>query len=106
MVVMNIDYIPGRQITALGLVKGNTARAKHFGRDIMAGFKNLVGGEITQYTEMINDAREEAMSRMIQEAEQMGADAVINLRYASADIADGVAEVIAYGTAVRFINNP
>lgn len=104
MLIVNIAYLPGKKFEVLGLVKGNTVQAKHIGKDFLAGFRNLVGGEINEYTEMINDARETAMSRMEHEAIGMGADAILNLRFASADISDGAAEVIAYGTAVKFID--
>ena len=102
MLLLNIDYIPGREIEALGVVKGNIVQCKNFGKDFMAAMKNLVGGEITDYTAMLNEARQLAVKRMVDEAEAMGADAVINLRYASSEITQGAAEIIAYGTAVRY----
>lgn len=88
----------------LGLVKGSTIQSKNIGRDITQGFKTLVGGELKAYTEMMNEARELATRRMIEEAEKFGADAIVNIRYASSAIMQGAAEVIAYGTAVKFTN--
>lgn len=102
MKLVNIDYLPGQSFEALGIVKGNVVMTKNFGKDFMAGMKTLVGGEITSYTEMLNDARAIAVKRMVDEAEAMNADAVVNVRYASASVMQGAAEVIAYGTAVRF----
>lgn len=102
MLLLNIDYIPGREIgEALGIVKGSVVQSKHFGKDFMAGMKTLVGGEIVSYTEMLNESRQIAVKRMVDEAEALGADAVINMRYASSSIMQGAAEVIAYGTAVK-----
>lgn len=103
MILVNTDYISGRKLEMLGLVKGSTIQTKNVGKDIMQGFKNLVGGELTAYTEMMNDARALATKRMVQDAEQMNADAVVNIRYASSAIAAGAAEVIAYGTAVKIV---
>ena len=102
MLLVNIDYIPGKELEVLGLVKGTVVQSKNFGKDFMAGMKTLVGGEITGYTEMLNEARQIAMKRMVDDAEGMGADAVINIRYGSSAVMQGAAEVIAYGTAVRF----
>ena len=102
MILVNIEYIPGREIEALGLVKGTVVQSKNFGKDFMAGMKGLVGGEIRGYTEMLTEARQIATGRMVKEAEGLGADAVVGLRYGSASIMQGAAEVIAYGTAVRF----
>lgn len=101
MMLINIDYLPGHELEVLGLVKGSTVQTTHFGKDFMAGMKTLVGGELTSYTEMLNQARQLATKRMVDEAEAMGADAVINLRYASSSLMQGAAEVIVYGTAVR-----
>ena len=101
MLLLNIEYVPGREIQALGLVKGTVVQSKHLGKDLMAGLKTLVGGEITGYTEMLIEARQIATDRMVREAESLGADAVINIRYGSASVMQGAAEVIAYGTAVR-----
>lgn len=102
MQLLNIDYIPGKEFEALGLVKGNIVQSKNLGKDFMAGIKTIVGGEITDYTEMLNQARQIAVKRMVDEAEALDADAVINIRYASASVMQGAAEVIAYGTAVKF----
>ena len=102
MLLLNIEYVPGREIEALGLVKGSVVQAKHLGTDLMAGMKTLVGGEITGYTDMLTEARQIATDRMVKEAEGLGADAVINIRYGSASVMQGAAEVIAYGTAVKF----
>lgn len=102
MLLVNIDYIPGKELEVLGLVKRTVVQSKNFGKDFMAGMKTLVGGEITGYTEMLNEARQIAMKRMVDEAEGLGADAVVNIRYGSSAVMQGAAEVIAYGTAVRF----
>ncbi len=102
MVLVNIDYIPGKEFEVLGMAKGTVVQSKNFGKDFMAGMKTLVGGEITGYTEMLNEARQIAVKRMVDEAEGMGADAVVNIRYGSSAVMQGAAEVIAYGTAVRF----
>lgn len=101
MLLLNIDYIPGKEIEALGIVKGSVVRSKHFGKDFMAGMKTLVGGEIASYTEMLNESRQIAVKRMVDEAEAVGADAVLNMRYASSSLMQSAAEVIAYGTAVK-----
>ena len=101
MKLLNIDYIPGCEIEALGLVRGAVVDSKNFGKDFMAAINTLVGGEIQDYTEMLNQARAIAVKRMMDEAESMGADAVVNLRYASSSVMQGCAEVIAYGTAVK-----
>jgi uncharacterized protein YbjQ (UPF0145 family) len=102
MLLVNIESIPGRQIEALGVVKGSIVTTKNFGKDFMAGMKTLVGGEIKSYTDMLNEARATATARMVAEAEALGADAIVNLRYASSAVMQGAAEVIAYGTAVRY----
>jgi len=102
MVLVNIDYIPGKEFEVLGMVKGTVVQSKNFGKDFMAGMKTLVGGEITGYTEMLNEARQIAVKRMVDEAEALGADAVINIRYGSSAVMQGAAEVIAYGTAVKY----
>lgn len=101
MLLVNIDHIPGKTFEALGIVKGNVVMTKNFGKDFMAGMKTLVGGEITGYTEMLIEARQIATKRMVDEANALGADAVINVRYGSSSVMQGAAEVIAYGTAVR-----
>jgi len=102
MITTTTDTIPGVEIQeVLGVVKGSTIRAKHIGRDIMAGLKHLVGGELKGYTEMLNEARDEAMRRLQADAEKLGADAVVTLRLETAEIMQGAAEVLAYGTAVK-----
>ena len=102
MKLVNIDYIPGQEFDALGMVKGNVVQSKNVGKDIGAGFKTLVGGELKGYTEMLQEARQIATKRMVDEAEALGADAVVNVKFSSAAIMQGAAEVIVYGTAVRF----
>ena len=102
MILVNTDYISGKDLEMLGMVKGSTIQTVNALRDIGAGFKTLVGGELTKYNEMMNSARALATKRMVEEAESLGADAVVNIRYASSAIMQGAAEVIAYGTAVRF----
>ena len=101
MLLLNIDHVPGRDMEAMGLVKGTVVQSKNFGKDFMAGMKTLVGGEITSYTEMLVEARQIATKRMVDEAEAMGADAIVNIRFGSSAVMQGAAEVIAYGTAVR-----
>ncbi len=102
MIVVNTDFVAGWEIVeVLGLVRGNTVRAKHVGKDIMARFTQIFGGEIEGYTEMLSEAREEALSRMASAAERLGADAVINARLMTSGVMDNAAEVMAYGTAVR-----
>lgn len=101
MIVVNTETVPGKRIVEVkGLVQGNTIRAKHIGRDFMAGLKNLVGGELTGYTELLTEARREAMSRMLAQASQLGANAVLNVRFTTSSVAQGAAELYAYGTAV------
>ena len=101
MLLLNIDHIPGKEIQALSLVKGSVVFSKSFGKDFMAGMKTLVGGEIEGYTDLLQEARKIATKRMVDEAEALGADAVVNVRFASASIMQGAAEITAYGTAVR-----
>jgi uncharacterized protein YbjQ (UPF0145 family) len=102
MEISNTGSIPGRTIVQFyGVVTGNTVRAKHIGRDIMAGLKNIVGGELVGYTELLQDSRKEATDRMLEQARSMGANAVVNVRFATSSIAQGAAELFAYGTAVR-----
>ena len=102
MIVVNTEEVAGRQIVqVLGLVQGNTIRAKHAGRDIMASFKNLVGGELKGYTELLTESRRQATERMMQQAQQLGADAVVNVRFTTSAITGGAAELYAYGTAVK-----
>lgn len=103
MKLVSIDTIPGKQYEALGIVKGTVVQTKNIGRDFMAGMKTLVGGEIVGYTEMLNEARQIATKRMVDEAEGLGADAIVGVRYGSSQVMQGAAEVIAYGTAVKFI---
>ena len=103
MLLVNIDYIPGKELEVLGIVKGTVVQSKHFGKDFMAGMKTLVGGEIVGYTEMLIEARQIATKRMVDEAEELGADAVINIRYGSSSVMQSAAEVIAYGTAVKYV---
>ena len=102
MLIVTTESIAGKELEMLGLVKGSTIQSKHLGSDISQSFKTLVGGELKSYTEMMNDARALATRRMVQEAEALGADAVVCVRYASAGVMQGAAEVMAYGTAVRF----
>ena len=102
MILVNTDYISGKELETLGLVQGSTIQSKNIGHDISQGFKTLVGGELKSYTEMMNEARALATKRMVGEAEALGADGVVNIRYASSTVMQGAAEVIAYGTAVKF----
>ena len=102
MKLVNIDYIPGQEFDVLGMVKGNVVQSKNVGKDIGASFKTLVGGELKGYTEMLREARQIATKRMADEAEALGADAVVNVKFSSAAIMQGAAEVIVYGTAVKF----
>jgi len=101
MLLLNIDHVSGREMEALGIVKGTVVQSKNFGKDFMAGMKTLVGGEITGYTEMLVEARQIATKRMVDEANAMGADAIVNIRFGSSAVMQGAAEVIAYGTAVK-----
>ena len=103
MKLLSINYIPGAEIEALGMVKGTVVQTKNIGRDFMAGMKTLVGGEIVGYTEMLNEARQIAVKRMVDEAKELGADAVIDVKYGSSQVRAGAAEVIAYGTAVKIL---
>ena len=102
MKLVSIDNIPGRKYEALAIVKGTVVQTKNIGRDFMASMKTLVGGEIVGYTEMLNEARQIATKRMVDEAEALGADAIVGIRYGSSQVMQGAAEVIAYGTAVKF----
>lgn len=104
MILVNTDYIEGKKFEMIGLVRGTMIQSVHVGKDIMNSFKTLVGGELTSYTEMMNEARAVATKRMCDDAASMGADAVVNIRYASSQIVSGAAEVMAYGTAVKFVN--
>ncbi|GGD29204.1 YbjQ family protein [Sinisalibacter lacisalsi] len=101
MLVLTTDTVPGRETVALGLVRGSTVRAKHIGSDIVAGLRNLVGGEIREYASLMAGAREQALDRMIAEAEALGADAVIAVRFETSQIAQAASEILAYGTAVK-----
>lgn len=102
MKIVNTEFIPGKEIVeSLGIVRGSTVRARNVGRDIMAGLKNLVGGEVTEYTRLMADAREESIERMIKDAQRLGADAVINVRFMTSNVMTGAAEMLAYGTAVK-----
>ena len=103
MILVNTDYITGKELDMLGLVKGSTIQSKNIGKDITQSFKTIVGGELRAYNEMMNEARALATKRMVMEAEELGADAIVNIRNASSAVMQGAAEVIAYGTAVRFI---
>ena len=105
MILVNTDYNRKKELEMLGLVKGSTIQSKNVGKDITTSFKTLVGGELTAYNEMMNEARVLATKRMVAEAESLGADAIVNVRYASSAIMQGAAEVIAYGTAVKFVNS-
>jgi len=101
MEITNIESIPGKNIVKhLGMVQGNTVRAKHIGRDLMAGLKNIVGGELVGYTELLNESREEATQRMVAQAQAIGANAVVNVRFSTSSITAGAAELFVYGTAV------
>ena len=102
MIITNIETVPGKNIVEhFGLVSGSTIRAKHLGRDIMASLKNLVGGELKGYTQLLQESRQQALDRMVDQARQLGANAVINVRFSTSSVAQGAAELYAYGTAVR-----
>ena len=102
MIISNLELIPGKRVAShLGMVQGSTVRAKHVGRDIFASLKNIVGGELKGYTELMQEARQEALDRMTREAESVGANAVLNVRFATTAITMGAAEILAYGSAVR-----
>ncbi|MBS5151384.1 MAG: YbjQ family protein [Butyricicoccus pullicaecorum] len=103
MLLTTIETLPEQKFTVLGMVRGSTVQCKNFGRDFMAGLKNLVGGEMYEYTELMDETRRIATDRMIQDAERLGADAVIGMRYSSSEITQGAAEILAYGTAVKFL---
>ena len=102
MIIVNTDFISGKELETLGLVKGSIVQSKNIGRDLMSSFKTIVGGELKSYSDMLNEARAIATKRMVAEAEAMGADGVINIRYSSSSVMQGAAEVIIYGTAVKF----
>lgn len=102
MLITNIEYIPNKEITEhFGLVSGSTVRAKHFGRDLMAGLKNIVGGELEGYTELLQESRDEAMKRMKMQAKSLGANAILNVRFSTSSVSAGAAELYVYGTAVK-----
>ena len=102
MIITNIEVVPGKTVLEhFGLVSGSTIRAKHIGRDFMAGLKNLVGGELKGYTQLLQESRQQAMDRMVEEARLMGANAIVNVRFSTSSVAQGAAELYAYGTAVR-----
>ncbi|OUR99873.1 hypothetical protein A9Q84_02260 [Halobacteriovorax marinus] len=102
MLLSNIETIPGKKVVEFfGLATGSTVRAKHFGKDLMAGLKNIVGGELTGYSELLTESREEAMQRMIAQAKNSGANAIVNVRFSTSSVAQGAAELYCYGTAVR-----
>ena len=103
MLLTNTETIPGKQLELLGLVKGSTIQSKHIGKDIGAGLKTIIGGELKAYTKMMDEARAIATDRMVQEAQAMNADAIVNIRYATSAIMQGAAEVMAYGTAVKIL---
>jgi uncharacterized protein YbjQ (UPF0145 family) len=105
MILVNTDYITGKTCSTIGLVRGSTIRAKHLGKDILAGLKTIVGGELTGYGQMLDEARSIATRRMVEQAQQLGADAVINIRYATSNVMTGAAEILVYGTAVQFIES-
>ena len=103
MIIVSTDYVAGKTIEkVIGLVRGNTIRARHIGKDILAALKNLVGGEIEEYTKMLAESREQSLDRMVAEAEKLGADAVVNVRFSTSSVMQGAAELLAYGTAVKF----
>ena len=102
MIITNLETVPGKRIVEhFGLVSGSTVRAKHIGKDILAGFKNIVGGELKGYTELLQESREEATARMVEQAKKLGANAVVNVRYSTSSVAQGAAELYVYGTAVK-----
>ena len=102
MILTTLEGVPGKRIVEhFGLVEGSTVRAKHVGKDILASLKNLVGGELKGYTQLLQEARQEALERMVQQASQLGANAIVNIRFATSSVAQGAAELFAYGTAVR-----
>ena len=102
MTLVNTSFVSGKELETLGVVKGSMIQSKHMGKDIMAGFKSMVGGELSGYSEMINEARSIATQRMVEEANALGVDAIVNLRYTSATVMQGAAEILVYGTAVKY----
>jgi uncharacterized protein YbjQ (UPF0145 family) len=106
MILVNTETIPGYEITEIcGMVRGNVVQAKHIGKDIVAGFRQIVGGEIKEYTEMLTESRQKATQRMVQEAQELGADAVVNVRFVTSQVMQGASELLAYGTAVKVNKN-
>lgn len=106
MIVVTTDYVPGHTVgEAVGLVRGNTIRARHLGKDILAVLKNMVGGEIEEYTKMIAESREQCLDRMVEEAEALGADAIVSVRFTTSSMMQNAAELLAYGTAVQFADD-
>lgn len=103
MLIVNVDYIPDRDLNVLGLVKGSTIQSKYLGKDIMTGLKTLVGGELTSYSQMLEEAREIAIQRMSEEATKLGADAIVNVSFTTSSIISGASEILSYGTAVKFL---
>lgn len=103
MIIVNTETISGKNLQHITIVKGSMIQSKHLGKDIMSGLKSIVGGELRGYSEMLNEARAIATKRMVQEAEELGADAIINLRYATSAVMQGAAEILVYGTAVKFV---
>lgn len=102
MILTNIEFVPGKKIIEhYGIVSGSTVRARHIGSDMVAGFKNIVGGELKGYTQLLNEARQQAIDRMVQQAESLGANAIINIRFSTSSITQGAAELYVYGTAVK-----
>ena len=103
MLILTTDTVPGREVEALGLVKGSTIQSKHIGKDIGSGFKTIIGGELKAYTQMMDEARQIATDRMVEEAKALGADAILCVRFSTSAIMQGAAEMLVYGTAVRYI---
>jgi uncharacterized protein YbjQ (UPF0145 family) len=102
MILVNTSFITGKEFETVGIVKGSTIRSKHIGKDIMSGLKTIVGGELTAYTEMLDEARAIATKRMVEEAEKLNCDAIVNVRYTTSTVAQGAAEILVYGTGVKF----
>lgn len=105
MILVNTDFITGKEIETLSVVKGSTIQAKHLGKDFLSGLKTLVGGELSAYVEMINEARAIATKRMVKQAEKLDADAIVNIRYSTSNVMQGAAEILVYGTAVKFLES-
>jgi uncharacterized protein YbjQ (UPF0145 family) len=105
MIIVTTEYVHGREIKeSLGMVRGNSTRARFFGRDILAFFKNFTGGKVSEYTDLLSRTRQDALNEMIQQAEELGADAIVNVRFTTANIAQGISEILAFGTAVKLEN--